>query len=170
MTDLKQIGIVNMLARLQAAAYYGNDFLFNFVCACKVIELTIEYGVHARSPARFATLGGGIMILKNDHALSSHLCEIADSTQRRFGVQNAAETTIVIWCWALCRVKPFHEALNPLIEGYSKGVRGGDMERATSCMLAHSMYLPYVMGRPLGSIVQRLDKIAPQLEETKHMK
>jgi len=170
MEDPKQIGIVNMLSKLQIAAYNGNDIFFNFLCLCKVIELTIDHGIHALSAARFASLGGFVMNMKTDHALSSHLCDIAYSIQKRFGVRNAAETTHISWGFVLCYVHPLYEALDPMLEGYNKGMREGDSERATLNLLVHFMFLPYIMGRPLGPIVKKLGKIAPQLEESKQMK
>ncbi|CAJ1958992.1 unnamed protein product [Cylindrotheca closterium] len=170
MEDERQIGIVNMLSRLQIAAYNGSDIFFSFLCVCKVIELTVDHGIYVLSAASFASLGAATMITKNDHALSLHLCNIAFSIQKRFGIRNAAETIHISWGFVLCIVHPLYEALNPMLEGYSKGMREGDTKRATFNLLVRYMFLPYIMGRPLGSILNKLEKIEPQLEESKQTK
>lgn len=167
MEDPRHIGIVDMLVKLTAALYNTNDLFLTFLCICKVIEITIDHGLHVLSAARFSSLAATTMFLKTDHEISSHICDMGFSIQKRFGVQNAAETIHLSYGFVRCYVRPLYEALIPTLDGYSQGLRNGDTEESISCLLVHSMYIPYIMGRPLGSILKKLERIGPQIEESK---
>mmetsp|Transcript_33391 Transcript_33391/g.80821 ORF Transcript_33391/g.80821 Transcript_33391/m.80821 type:complete len:396 (-) Transcript_33391:208-1395(-) len=170
MKDSKHLAIAKMLSMLHVASHNGNDIFFNFLCVCKVIETTLDHGIHTYSAAGFASLAAVVMFLKNDSANASRFCDIAFLIQEKIGIRNAAETIHISWGFVLCYTKPLHEALTPTLEGYSKGLRDGDNEGAMLDLLLRFVYLPYVMGKNLGSILEHFPTIAAQLEESSRTK
>ncbi|CAJ1958968.1 unnamed protein product [Cylindrotheca closterium] len=166
MKDSKHLAIASMLSMLHVASHNGNDIFFNFLCVCKVIETTLDHGLHTYSAAGFASLAAVVIFLKNDSANASRFCDIAFLIQEKVGIRNAAETLHISWGFVLCYTKPLHEALNPTLDGYSKGLRDGDNGGAMLNLLLRFVYLPYIMGKNLGSIVEKFPTIAAQLEES----
>lgn len=110
------------------------------------------------------------MFLKNDSANASRFCDMAFLLQEKIGIRNAAQTLHISWGFVLCYVKPLHEALNPTLEGYSKGLRDGDNGGAMLDLLLRFVYLPYTMGKNLGLVVEKFPQIAAQLEESSRTK
>ena len=64
---------------------------------------------------------------QKDHATVSHFCDIAFAMQKRFGRYNAAETIHLSVQFALAYTRPLHEMLSPLMDGYSQGMKNGDI-------------------------------------------
>lgn len=67
-------------------------------------------------------------------------------------------------------MKPIHELLHPALDGYGQGLRDGDVENAMWCLCLRFLYLPYLMGRPISSMLVEFPKVAAQLEEAKRTK
>ena len=89
-------------------------------------RLTLEHGLHANSAPQIAGLAMLAMILKNDHAISSHFCDIAFPIQKQFGRHKAGETIHHSVVFTLGYTKPLHELLSLALKGYSEGLRDGD--------------------------------------------
>ncbi|CAJ1928241.1 unnamed protein product [Cylindrotheca closterium] len=170
MQDPKHLSIVQMLSKLHHATYNVGDLPLNFVVICRSISLTLKHGPNDLSAPKLAALAACWMFIKNDHATCSHILKLIFSIQRRFGIRNAAETYATSLGFVQCYMKPLHESLQPALGGYVQGLKDGEIENAMSCLCLRFLYLPYLMGKPLSSIVEEFPKLAAQLEEAKRAK
>ena len=89
-------------------------------------RLTLDHGLHYQSAATIATLAATVMILKNDHATASHLCDMAFAIQKQLGRHNAARTLFTSVVFTLGCIRPLHELLPLTMDGYSQGMKEGD--------------------------------------------
>lgn len=62
-------------------------------------------------------------------------------------------------------IVPFHSCLEPMLNGYIRGVKRGDLEPAYWCLLFHFVSIPFMMGRPLDAILEECEKVGLQFEE-----
>ncbi|CAJ1961239.1 unnamed protein product [Cylindrotheca closterium] len=162
----KQNAVIDILKMMKHLTYSANDLPLCFLCVCKVIEMTLDHGIGLGSADCFATFGGVLMFLYKDHAAASHVCDLAFALQKRSGRRYIADTMHSTWAFVLVHMRPLHEGLNLTMEGYTQGLRDGDPLDSTNCLINRFVLLPYMMGRPLDTIIKEFPKIAPQLEES----
>ena len=164
--DKKQQAVIDILKLMKHLTYSANDLPICFLCVCKVIEMTLDYGISLCSADCFATFGGVLMFLYKDHDAASHVCDLAFAFQTRSGRRYIADTMHGSWAFVLVHMKPFHEGLHLTMEGYTQGLRDGDPLDSTNCLINRFVLLPYMMGRSLDLIIKEFPKIGPQLEES----
>ena len=166
MQDKKQLAVIDILKMMKHLGYSANDLPLTFLCVCKVVEMTLDFGINLCSADCFVSLAGIIMFLSKDHDITSHLCDLGFAFQKRSGRRYIADTMHGSWVFVLIHMKPYHEGLHQTMEGYTQGLRDGDPLDSTNCLVNRFVLLPYMMGRSLHSIIKEFPKIAPPLEES----
>jgi predicted ATPase len=165
--DRKQlVAVVDILKLMKHLGYSANDLPLTFLCVCKVVEMTLDHGISLCSADCFASLAGVIMFLSKDHPLALHICDLAFAFQKRIGRRYIADTIHGSWVFVWVHMKPYHECLHQLMEGYIQGLRDGDPLDSTNCLVNRFILLPYLMARPLHAIIKEFPRIAPPMEES----
>lgn len=63
-------------------------------------------------------------------------------------------------------IKPLEDCMGPLREASLRGLGEGDFEFGVWSLFSHSMLFPYIMGKPLQSILNRCSMVLAQCEES----
>ncbi|CAJ1969052.1 unnamed protein product [Cylindrotheca closterium] len=165
MDDPRQKAIATVYSKLVYYSYMAGDMLLFVLTACKLVEMTLDYGVNEFSAKCFASLGSAIIISMEDYTTATTFNTIALSMLRKFRGMHSSETTFIIFGANLCWVKPFNEVLTPMGNVVTEGLRSGDLEYAICNLVSNKISLPYTMGRPLASILNECPKTLIQCED-----
>jgi predicted ATPase len=97
-----------------------------FLCL-KMFILTIEYGICTDSPYAFAAYGMCMSHI-GEYTLAYEYGRLAVKTLERPGTEKAiAKTMVVVHSFLNYLQRPIQESLEPLLHGYTSGMRHGDV-------------------------------------------
>jgi len=164
--DTWQKAVANVYAKLLWASFASGDILLFLLCACKLVDWTLEYGVNEFSAKAFASLSSGIIIGMQDVDTATKFNMIAMSMLKRFNVFNSSETAFI--CYGPCSqwLEPFENLIPTLGEAVLSGMRAGDTEFAAWNLFASQLSFPYNIGRPLALMLKDCSSILMHCEDT----
>jgi hypothetical protein len=165
MTDPKHQAIMHLLARLCYACYNAENIFLNVLGICKTVEMTLKYGVSDVSSVGFAGLGLLAVAVQQDFSTATTFAEMALAMQKAVRTSRKAETIYVAYCYSLPWTKPLQACTLPFAEAYTSAMRMGDTDYAMWSLLANHVWMPYIMGKRLGPILEQCPKILSQMEE-----
>ncbi|KAL3938114.1 MAG: hypothetical protein SGBAC_006897 [Bacillariaceae sp.] len=187
MEDPRQKAIASVFSKLVYYAYMAGDILLFVLAICNLVEMTLYYGINEFSAKSFASLGSAIVISMEDFETSKTFNLIALSMLEKFRGMHSCETVstiegdescgdcshfltscpkyFLIFGTNLCWVKPFDELVSPMGNVITEGLRSGDPEFAIWNLVSSKISLPFVMGRPLASILNECPKTLIQCED-----
>lgn len=168
MTDPKQKAIMILLSKLWYIC--SSEGLYSIQClgTTKMVQMTIEHGIHDSSGTGFATMGMALVGFRDDWEGAAATAETALLLQRRVENEYTAaltyfETVSTVFTWT----NPLQSCLASYMDGFRAGMRSGNVLSGTWCLLAHHIIVPFILGKPLESLLARAPDVFHQLEETK---
>jgi hypothetical protein len=165
MTDPKHRAIVQLLSRLCYACYNAENIFLNVLGICKTVEMTLKYGVSDGCAPGFIGLGMMAVAVQQAFDTATTFVEMALAMQKSVRTSREAETLYLTHAYSLAWTKPFETCMLPFADGYASGMRTGNTDVAMWCLLSHHVWMPYIMGKRLGPILEQCPKILSQLEE-----
>jgi len=164
--DTWQKAVAYVYAKLLWVSFAAGDILLFLLCASKLVDLTLEYGVNEFSAKAFASLSSGIIIGMQDVETATKFNMIAMSMLKRFRGFNSSETAFI--CYGPCSqwVEPFEVLIPTLDAAVLSGMRAGDTEFATWNLFASQLSFPYNIGKPLALMMKECSSILMQCEDT----
>ncbi|CAB9531002.1 Transcriptional regulator [Seminavis robusta] len=165
MTDPTQLAIVHLLRRVQYASYQIADVLFVSIALCEIVNMTLKHGISYASGPGFACLAGAAVCVFNDLEAADLIGTKALAVQQAVGKTNEADTLHNSYMFSLSWRRPFHTCLDGFAKGYTVGMRRGETEFASWALVSHQVWVPYVMGKPLPSILECCPGVRRQLDE-----
>ncbi|CAJ1903221.1 unnamed protein product [Cylindrotheca closterium] len=164
--DPKQKAIATAFSKVLYVSFVLGDMLLYLLCACRLVDMTLEHGVNEFSAKSFASLASGIIIGMQDVETATKFNMIAISMMKKFrGIHNS-ETTFICYGPGLSWVKPFEELIPPMRDAVSEGMRAGDTEFACWNLLAHQLFLAYNIGKPIAAMLEDAPSAMVQCEDT----
>eukprot|EP00980_Cylindrotheca_fusiformis_P012097 scaffold2923_cov121-Cylindrotheca_fusiformis.AAC.7 len=165
MKDPKHRTTMLLLARLCYACYFDENIFLNVLSVCKVVEMTLKYGVCDVSSSGFAGLGLMALVVRKDYEAAAYFADIGLAMQNTIRGARKTETIYVSHVFCLAWSRPLQHSLAPTADGYDSGMRSGNTEFALWNLLFHHVWLPYAMGKRLGPILEQCPKLLSQMEE-----
>ncbi|KAL3942928.1 MAG: hypothetical protein SGBAC_002956 [Bacillariaceae sp.] len=165
MEDPRQKATSLLVSKLVYYAFMAGDIPLFVLATCTLVEMTLDYGINEFSAKSFAALGSAIVVAIKDFESAAAFDLIALSMLQKFRGMHACETTFLAFATGLCWVKPFDEFASPMGKGIAEGLRSGDTEFAIWNLVSTKMSLPFIMGRPLASILNDCPKTQFQCED-----
>lgn len=164
MNDKRHQAVMNLLSRLCYACYSADIFL-NVLGVCKTVEMTLKHGICDMSSVGFAGLGLLVVAVHQDFDTASNFARMALAIQSSTRSSRRAETIYVAHCYSLPWTQPLQTCALPYAEAYSDAMRMGHTDYAMWSLLANHVWLPYIMGKALGPMLEECPKILSQMEE-----
>eukprot|EP00980_Cylindrotheca_fusiformis_P013389 scaffold3410_cov141-Cylindrotheca_fusiformis.AAC.32 len=165
MKDPKHRTAMLLLSRLSYACYNADNIFLNVLCICKIVEMTLKYGVCDVSSPGFAHLGGAVVVVQQDYETGAHFADVGLAVQKATRGSREAETVHAAHLFCLPWSRPLQQSLTPTSDGYASGMRSGDTAYAMWNLIMNHVWLPYAMGKRLGPILEQCPKILSQMEE-----
>lgn len=161
MTDHKNIRISKLLSQLMLNAILSGKTDLSAYIGLRSIRFCFQNGISPHSPMALAAYGisqareGKYNEAYANGMLALKLLDVADSKEWY--------TRTILKCHNLRHIKkPFHESLDPMMEGYKTGVESGDMEYALVAAMHYALLYMFV-GLPLGPLEPDLMAFAEQV-------
>ena len=161
MTDDKSLRISKLLSQLMLNAILSGKTELSAYVGLRSIRFSFQNGISPHSPMALAAYGisqakeGKYGEAYANGMLALKLLEVADSKEWH--------TRTILKCHNLRHIKkPFHESLDPLMEGYRTGIEAGDMEYALVAAMQYSLLYMFV-GLPLMPLEPDLMAFAEQV-------
>lgn len=152
--DPKQKAIATVFSKVLYVSFVIGDMLLYLLCACRLVDMTLEYGVNEFSAKSFASLASGVIIGMQDVETATKFNMIAVSMMKKFrGIHNC-ETTFICYGPGLTWVKPFEEIMPVMRDAVSEGFKSGDTEFAMWNLLSHRFLLAYNTGKPIAAMLK----------------
>eukprot|EP00980_Cylindrotheca_fusiformis_P016427 scaffold4897_cov129-Cylindrotheca_fusiformis.AAC.4 len=168
MKDPKHRAAMLLLSRLGYACYRTEDIFLNILSTCKIVEMTLKYGVCDVSAPGFSYLGAAVVVVQQDYETAANFAEVALALQkasRREASSLEVETFYMVHAFCFVWSRPLQQSLAPTADGYASGMRSGHTAFAMWNLIAHHVWLPYAMGKRLGPILEQCPKVLSQMEE-----
>eukprot|EP00980_Cylindrotheca_fusiformis_P025745 scaffold14558_cov137-Cylindrotheca_fusiformis.AAC.10 len=165
MKDPKHRVVMLLVSRLCYACYHAKDVFLNILGICKLVEITLKYGVCDDSPPGFCGLGLMAVVVQQDYETAAFFAEVGLELQKECRPSRESETLMIANSFCLPWSRPLQQCLAPASDGYASGMRSGDTVYAMWNLLCHHVWLPYKMGKRLGPILEQCPKILSQMEE-----
>eukprot|EP00980_Cylindrotheca_fusiformis_P025741 scaffold14558_cov137-Cylindrotheca_fusiformis.AAC.6 len=169
MKDPKHRVTMLLLSRLCYACYRTEDIFLNVMGVCKLVEMTLKYGVCDDSPPGFCGLGMMAVVVQQDYKTAAFFAEVGLALQKACWPSRESETLLIANSFCLPWSRPLQQCLAPVADGYTSGMRSGDTVYAMWNLLCHHVWLPYKMGKRLGPILEQCPKILSQMEEVSQL-
>ena len=117
----------------------GNGEEMRCVVFClKMFLLTLEYGICSDSPYAFAAYGM-CMSHTGEYAVAYEYGKLAVKMLERPGMEKSiAKVLVVVHSYLFFLKSPIQESLDPLLSGYTSGMRVGDVLQAAFCLRARA--------------------------------
>lgn len=155
-----------VLGRLFYSSFLAKDKFLSILSSCAMVQVTMKHGVSPMSGNAFATLGLLTVGVLGDFDSAASLAETA------IVVQTVANSTyhktvavLTAYLFVLAWKRPLQDCFRPFWDSYIAGMRSGNTEYAMWALSLHDGYLPYVMGKPLGTILAKCESCVSQMEE-----
>lgn len=115
----------------------GDEMRCTVLCL-KMFILTLEYGICGDSPYAFAAYGMCMSAI-GEYALAYDYGKLAVDMLERPGCENSiAKVLVVVHNHLFFLKSPIQESLEPLLYGYTAGMRWGDVCQAAFCLRARA--------------------------------
>lgn len=161
MTDDQHMRISKLLSQLMLNAILSGKTDLSAYIGLRSIRFSFQHGISPHSPMALAAYGisqakeGKYNEAYANGMLALKLLDIAESKDWY--------TRTILKCHNLRHIKkPFHESLDPMMEGYRTGVESGDMEYALVAAMHYALLYMFV-GLPLAPLEPDLMAFAEQV-------
>jgi len=164
-TDPKQKGIVALTALLNDVSYGAGNVKLATLAACKIVDMTLKYGLSEYSGNSVATIGAAVMLLQQDYKTVQSFMELALGIQDTIGRAKSSKTTLVAQFYGLGWTRTISKCLPALGDGYVVGMQMGDTAMGIWNLIHQRVTLPLVVGHPLDAVERDCSKVVAQAED-----
>ncbi len=151
MSDPQALAASRLLYRMSVPAFLSNSALFTLIVFWR-IELTLKHGVSGLAAASFAALGvvvsGGFQDPGQGYAFGNLARRLLD---RLPSSEGRARTLISYYFFLHIWREPARTAIEPLRAAYREGLEAGDLEFASTALLAIT-WIGIFIGQPLDAL------------------
>ncbi|CAJ1956433.1 unnamed protein product [Cylindrotheca closterium] len=166
MTDPRHLAIMQLLVRIGYIAYHIEQIFFLVIANCQLVKMTISHGECDCSALGLNSIGGlASIILKHDFSFAVTCAETALMMQENSDSQYEGQTMWTCYLFCLCWTKNLSDSVIALQRGYKVSMRHGDIETAMWILACYQVCIPYIMGQPLGKLVQQCPQLVVHIEE-----
>jgi hypothetical protein len=165
MTDPKHRAIMHLLARICYACYNVENIFLTVLGTCKIVKMTLKYGVSDVCAPGFTGLGMMALVVQKDFDAAKSFAEMGLAVQKAVRTSREAATLFLAHTYSLAWTKPLQACILPFADGYTSGIRTGNTDYAMWCLLSHHVWMPYMMGKRRGPILEQCPKILSQMED-----
>ncbi|CAJ1940048.1 unnamed protein product [Cylindrotheca closterium] len=170
MTKPKHKAIMLLLSKLLYACYAEDMHEIQILCSARLVQMTLQHGVHDVSGFGFTVLGMLVNKHLKDWEEASAIAEIGLLLQQRLQHgYSTASTMYTAHNFILPWTQPFESSIMPLHEGFVAGMRAGNVLFGTGCLIAQYVYFPYFLGMNLQRIMSRIPDCIHRLREMKQI-
>lgn len=158
MTDPDKVAAMRILSSISHSAYVGSPELIHLIVCC-MVNLSVTYGNIPLSAHAYATYGGLICCgILGDMDVGHRFGTLALAVVERFRASGLrARTTFMVNSF----IRPWREhikvTLQPLLEGYQRGLQTGDLLSASLCIFDYG-FQAYWSGQELIGLEKDLAK------------
>jgi predicted ATPase len=96
MDDPRQKAIASVYSKLVYYSYMAGDILLFVLATCKLVEMTLDYGVNEFSAKSFSSLGSAIIMSMEDFETATTFNLIALSMLQKFRGMHSSETVSIV--------------------------------------------------------------------------
>ncbi|KAL3940658.1 MAG: hypothetical protein SGBAC_004844 [Bacillariaceae sp.] len=164
--DEEKKAVAYVYSKLLWVSFAAGDILLFLLCACKLVDLTLEYGVNEFSAKAFGSLSSGIIIGMQDVETAMKFNMIATSLLKKFRGFNTSETKFICYGPVSQWFKPYEDLIPILKDAFSEGMRAGDTEFAIWNLLSERFLMAYNIGKPITSILKDAPSAMIQCKDT----
>ncbi|KAG7341774.1 PAS sensor protein [Nitzschia inconspicua] len=167
--DPRRIECMRLLDRLFTYSFYSDRRCFPLY-VFRSLQWTLEHGICYLTPPTFATTAVVLTGIHGDFALGSKLAEQAlRLTERLVSTGADARTIYISHSYVLNWTRPCRSLLEPLFNGYSKGLKTGDTESAMYNIFYY-LLLSFQSGKPLKAVEADCNLYCTQMIDLKRLK
>lgn len=128
--------------------------------------MTLKYGVSPQSGIGFANLGLLTSVLFGNYKVASYFAEVGVLLQKSVPSKYCeADALATSYQLPLPWTRSFSSCLGPTMRGCQIGMQAGNLNAAMWCLLMNSVMYPFIMGKPLGGILENCSKITHQIQD-----
>ncbi|CAJ1957594.1 unnamed protein product [Cylindrotheca closterium] len=164
-TKLKYIGY--LLSKVTYNAYTAGDIPMYLLATVKLVDITMEFGANEFSATAFTFLGMMSVIVLQDYEAMERFVNIALGMLKKFRGMHAAESIFAGHQLGLFWVKPPEIGRVAAERAILEGRRMGDLAFTLWSILQRVVYLPYITGRPIHTILEGCSNVLAEFEESK---
>lgn len=169
LTDPRRMECMRLLDRLFTYSFYSDRRRFPLY-VFRSLQWTLQHGICYLSPPTFATAAVILTGIHGDFALGSKLAEQALRLTERLESSAADARTIhITHSYVLNWTRPCRSLLEPLFNGYSKGLKTGDTESAMYNIFYY-LLLSFQSGKPLKAVESDCNLYCTQMIDLKRLK
>lgn len=151
MTDAQALAASHLLYRMSVPAFLSNSALFTLVVLRRV-EMILTHGVGGPAAASFAALGVVVSGGFNEPGLGYDLGNVARRLLERLPAGEGRARTLTSYYFFLhIWREPARATIEPLRAAYRDGVETGDLEFASTALLAVT-WVGVFIGQPLDAL------------------
>jgi hypothetical protein len=163
--DKDKLLCLKVLSSMWVRAYLCQNLVLTLLCITRALRTTLQYGLSPPGGLAFAAYGTLLCGKLADHktgvrlgALSHKILELTKGKSFEARILFTAAIHIDAW------VSPLSAVQAILHRGYQAGMETGDTEFA-SLSLAYYIVHAFMMGLPLGPIIEESESLIPQLDQ-----
>ncbi|KAL3928958.1 MAG: hypothetical protein SGBAC_012418 [Bacillariaceae sp.] len=164
-TNPKQKGIVAITASLNYVAYTAGDSMLAILAECKIVDMTLKYGLNEYSGESVATMGAAILLMQQDYKTVQRFMELALAIQHTIGKAKFCKTVFVAHYYGLAWTMPISKCLPTFGNGYVVGMQMGETVFGTWDLFFHRVVFPLYLGHALDQIQNDCSKVLAHAEE-----
>jgi len=172
MSDPKLRAIASITNYIKFSAFNAGDVMPSMIkiCVCKLVEMTLKYGLNEFSGISVAALEIAALMVQQDYELANKTMQMAMSIQEERGKTRTSEVLYTTHAFERPWLKPLRDSLNPMRMAYtSSGVKKGEMDHGIWGLIANVIMIPYALGNPIGLILAECAGVLARTEEAKQM-
>ncbi|CAJ1963173.1 unnamed protein product [Cylindrotheca closterium] len=165
-TKLKEVMLV--LYRMTVSCYFSGNPMIMILCITRSVQLTLDHGSSMMSGAALVNLAYLALGISKDFKAAGYLAEVAMILAKKGRSQYVEALTISnVHATTIAWTTPLQSLLNPMANAYTLGMKSGNSETAMWSLFFHQFEIPYVMGKPLGPMLEAFPNALSQCEEKK---
>ncbi|MEP6514983.1 AAA family ATPase [Microcoleus vaginatus] len=164
MTDPDKLAAMAILSRIAPATYLAGHKLMPII-VLKQVSLSIKYGHAASSPFAYASYGVILCGLLGEIESGYQFGNLAISLLNKIdSLELSSQTILLVNYFIRPWQKHIKQVLQPLLEGYSRGIETGDFEYAGYSAAAYCCYL-FMSGQELAIVEGEIVKYRKAIQE-----
>ncbi|CAJ1941081.1 unnamed protein product [Cylindrotheca closterium] len=171
--NVKLEATMTILGRMNYACAQLPSPLLLALSTTKMVNMTLEHGLFSFSGAAQCILGMVSLAALGDVQSATYFAETGALMQKSIPSTHFLATTVLVshqlilpWSspLAICRPK--------LLEGYTEGMRTGNLSDGIWCLVAHTLFMPIQMGMRLQTIDSNMQmhiRVIEDLKQSNHV-
>ncbi|KAL3944900.1 MAG: hypothetical protein SGBAC_001045 [Bacillariaceae sp.] len=166
MDDPKKTAIVSLISKVITCSFAAGDMFMNLLCVCKLVDMTLDFGINECSAKSFAALANAVMFAMQDLETATKFNLIALSMLQKYRGMHHSETSFLVYVHGLSWVRRLEDSIEPQRETVTIGMRMGDTDFALWNAVSHLIITPFLIGKPtIYSIISECSRLCLLCED-----